>query len=280
MNEEIKTPSGAALFAVDTEKFKWIFTGVETKPPAPPEGSPQGNPPKRAKAADTPTLVVKDIAVGTPKPLWSTIKECVFRVKKMAMNSKLSSVLNLKEGDLLYFNSSLFALEMEDTDEIEVFLFQTFCVGYAHNINSTKATETLKTVCGSLGVVGKVPEQTVEINGYSVKETTDNKDDILQSYIEKSHFSNRDVSVAEDGKGTVGQMSKPKNFKFIFLLVDQTLVEDQRTKFFTVEGQIATFNPAQDLSNQKVDLQMTVTPSSSISVLTYDFVSDATFFEI
>ncbi|WP_418457420.1 hypothetical protein [Borreliella andersonii] len=82
----------------------------------------------------------------------------------------------------------------DNNDEIDVLLFKIYCLGYSYTISSTKSTETLKTTCGSISAIGKVPEQTVEFSGYSVRETSTNKKELLERYIEKSHFIALDVS--------------------------------------------------------------------------------------
>ncbi|WEG86112.1 hypothetical protein [Borrelia miyamotoi] len=161
-------------------------------------------------------------------------------------------------------------------------LFRTYCLGYSYSISSTKATETLKTTCGSISAIGKVPEQTVEFSGYSVKETVENKEELLETYIERSHFITRDVIAKNNGskKYEIGKRVLPRNYEFFVVFVNQIQSEDQRTKFMVAEGQIATFSPSQDLSNQKIDLKCEVTLSKPLISMSYDYIKDAKFFEI
>ncbi|ETZ17467.1 hypothetical protein BDCR2A_01609 [Borrelia duttonii CR2A] len=170
----------------------------------------------------------------------------------------------------------------DNNDEIEVLLFKTYCIGNAYSISSTKATETLKTVCGSISAIGKIPEQTVEFSGYSLSETSENKDELLETYIENSHFISRDVrkKTNDNGKYDIGKQILPRNYEFFVLFVNQGQSEDQRTKFVVAEGQIATFNPSQDLSNQKIDLKHQLTLSKPLVSMSYDYISDAKFFEV
>ncbi|WP_234925524.1 hypothetical protein, partial [Borreliella valaisiana] len=213
---------------------------------------------------DPKDLVVKDLASSVSKPnKWKSIKECVFRVKKIDSKSKLTSDFDLKEGNIFYYHKDMcedLSKCFGDADELDVLLFKTYCLGYSYTISSTKATETLKTTCGSISAIGKVPEQTVEFSGYSVKETSTNKEELLESYIEKSHFITRDVSKKiSNGQYEIGRRSLPKNFEFTVLFVNQIASQDQRTKFMVGEGQIATYNPSQDLNNQKIDLKCQLT---------------------
>ncbi|UGQ16723.1 hypothetical protein [Borrelia sp. RT5S] len=272
--QKLKIPSGAVLVAVNTDKFKWCFKGSEVKN----NGEVNGSDPK--------DLVVKDLSLSISKPSkWKSIKECVFRVKKLGEGSKLTSSYALKEGGVLYYEQkSLFEGLKEalgNEDEIEVLLMRTYCLGYSYNINSVKATETLKTTCGSISAIGKQPEHTVEFSGYSVKETIENKEELLETYIERSHFPTMDIiKNGENGKYKIGKLKRPVNYEFIVLLVNQIQSRDQRTKFSVAEGQIATFNPAQDLSNQKIDLKCQVTLSKPLVSLSYDYIEGAVFFEI
>ncbi|WP_210376754.1 hypothetical protein, partial [Borreliella valaisiana] len=183
--------------------------------------------------------------------------------KKIDSKSKLTSDFDLKEGNIFYYHKDMcedLSKCFGDADELDVLLFKTYCLGYSYTISSTKATETLKTTCGSISAIGKVPEQTVEFSGYSVKETSTNKEELLESYIEKSHFITRDVSKKiSNGQYEIGRRSLPKNFEFTVLFVNQIASQDQRTKFMVGEGQIATYNPSQDLNNQKIDLKCQLT---------------------
>ncbi|QMU99652.1 hypothetical protein F0310_04370 (plasmid) [Borrelia sp. A-FGy1] len=271
--ERLKIPSGAVLVAVNIDKFKWCYKGSDIKN----GGEVNGDDPR--------DLVVKDLPLSQKKPSkWKSIKECVFRVKKLASSSKLTSTYNLKEGGVLYYEQKAFLDSLKNAldvaDEIEVLLARTYCLGYSYNVASTKATETLKTTCGSISSIGKQPEHTVEFSGYSVRETSENKEELLETYIERSHFQTFDV-VKENGTTyKLGKLEKPKNYEFIVFLVNQIQSKDQRTKFIVAEGQIATFNPAQDLSNQKIDLKCQVTLSKPLVSLSYDYIEGAVFFEI
>ncbi|WP_247032658.1 hypothetical protein [Borrelia venezuelensis] len=73
----------------------------------------------------------------------------------------------------------------------------------------------------------------------------------------------------------------PRNYEFFVLFVNQVQSENQRTKFMVAEGQIATFSPSQDLSNQKkIDLKCELMLSKPLIPLSYDCIKDAKFFEI
>ncbi len=275
-DEKLRIPSGAVLIAVNIDRFKWSFKGSEIKNNGQiDEGQPKD-------------LVVKDLASSVSKPnKWKSIKECVFRVKKIDSKSKLTSDFDLKEGSIFYYHSDLCKKLSEccdNADEIDVLLFKTYCLGYSYTISSTKATETLKTTCGSISAIGKVPEQTVEFSGYSVRETSTNKEDLLETYIEKSHFITRDISEKipkeENCKYAIGKRNLPKNFEFTVLFVNQIASQDQRTKFMVGEGQIATYSPGQDLNNQKIDLKCQLTLTKPLVSFSYDYIKDATFFEI
>ncbi|AHH11865.1 hypothetical protein bcCo53_001665 (plasmid) [Borrelia coriaceae] len=270
--QKLKMPSGAVLVSVNIPKFKWNFKGAQIKDSAPIEGGLPKD------------LVVKDLPLSFTKPSkWKSIKECVFRVKSLSLNSKLAN-FDFKEGSVFYYHDSMyedFKKAFGDNDEIEVLLFRTYCIGYSYAINSTKATETLKTVCGSISAIGKVPEQTVEFSGYSVRETVANKEELLETYIERSHFITRDiVNKPDSGNYEIGKQLLPRNYEFFVLFVNQIQSEDQRTKFIAAEGQIATFSPSQDLSNQKIDLKCEVTLSKPLVSMSYDYIKDAVFFEI
>ncbi|WP_434757580.1 hypothetical protein bpuCAU1_001303 (plasmid) [Borrelia puertoricensis] len=269
--QKLKMPCGVVLVSVNTLKFKWCFKGnVIKNNTAPSDGEPKG-------------LVVKDVPLSTTKPnKWKSIKECIFRVKTVSANSKLGT-LDLREGNFLYYHDSMYDnLKdlFDDNDEIEVLLFRTYCIGNAYSISSTKATETLKTVCGSISAIGKIPEQTVEFSGYSIKETSENREELLETYIEHSHFVNRNV-VKKNGNGyEIGRRIVPRNYEFFVVFVNQGQSEDQRTKFMIGQGQIATFTPGQDLSNQKIDQKYQVTLSKPLVSMSYDYIKDAKFFEI
>ncbi|ANA44008.1 hypothetical protein [Borrelia hermsii] len=269
--QKLKMPSGVVLVSVNIPKFKWCFSGSDIKDTAALEGTLPKD------------LVVKDLPFSTAKPSkWKSIKECIFRVKTVSANSKLGT-LDLKEGSILYYHDSMcedLKKCFDNNDEIEVLLFRTYCIGYAYSISSTKATETLKTVCGSISAIGKIPEQTVEFSGYSIKETSENKEELLETYIEHSHFVTRDV-VKKNGNGyQIGRRILPRNYEFFVVFVNQGQSEDQRTKFMIGEGQIATFSPSQDLSNQKIDQKYQVTLSKPLVSMSYDYIKDAKFFEI
>ncbi|WP_029348107.1 hypothetical protein [Borreliella valaisiana] len=273
VNEKLRIPSGAVLVTVNIDKFKWCFKGSDIKKA------------EEINGGDPKDLVVKDLASSVSKPnKWKSIKECVFRVKKIDSKSKLTSDFDLKEGNIFYYHKDMcedLSKCFGDADELDVLLFKTYCLGYSYTISSTKATETLKTTCGSISAIGKVPEQTVEFSGYSVKETSTNKEELLESYIEKSHFITRDVSKKiSNGQYEIGRRSLPKNFEFTVLFVNQIASQDQRTKFMVGEGQIATYNPSQDLNNQKIDLKCQLTLTKPLVSLSYDYIKDATFFEI
>ncbi|ANF34484.1 hypothetical protein A7978_06035 (plasmid) [Borrelia turicatae] len=270
--QKLKMPSGAVLVSVNIPKFKWSFKGSQLKESAALEGTLPKD------------LIVKDLSLSTTKPSkWKSIKECVFRVKTLVANSKLAT-LDLKEGSVFYYHDSMYEDLKKcfgDNDEIEVLLFRTYCLGYSYSINSTKSTETLKTTCGSISAIGKIPEQTVEFSGYSVKETVDNKEELLETYIERSHFVTRDIiSKSDSDKYEIGKRVLPRNYEFFVLFVNQVQSENQRTKFMIAEGQIATFSPSQDLSNQKIDLKCELTLSKPLISLSYDYIKDAKFFEI
>ncbi|UGQ16724.1 hypothetical protein [Borrelia sp. RT5S] len=273
--QKLKIPSGAVLVAVNIDKFKWCFKGSDIK---------NGN----GKEEEPKDLVVKDLSLKTTQPKsWASIKECVFRVKKLGEGSSLTSSYSLKEGGVFYYEQSFLEdlkKALGSKDEIEVLLMRTYCLGYSYNINSVKATETLKTTCGSISAIGKQPEHTVEFSGYSVKETAENKEELLETYIERSHFPTMDITKknenGKNGEYEIGKLKKPVNYEFIVLLVNQIQSIDQRTKFSVAEGQIATFNPAQDLSNQKIDLKCQVTLSKPLVSLSYDYIEGAVFFEI
>ncbi|ATQ15455.1 hypothetical protein CNO14_05630 (plasmid) [Borrelia miyamotoi] len=270
---KLKMPSGAVLVSVNIPKFKWCFTGSTIKTDSAPSDG------------ELKDLIVKDLSLKTNKPSkWKSIKECIFRVKTLSANSKLAT-FDLKEGGIFYYHDSMYEdlkESFEDNDEIEVLLFRTYCLGYSYSISSTKATETLKTTCGSISAIGKVPEQTVEFSGYSVKETVENKEELLETYIERSHFITRDVIAKNNGskKYEIGKRVLPRNYEFFVVFVNQIQSEDQRTKFMVAEGQIATFSPSQDLSNQKIDLKCEVTLSKPLISMSYDYIKDAKFFEI
>ncbi|MDK7384311.1 hypothetical protein MYX35_07670, partial [Borreliella burgdorferi] len=135
---------------------------------------------------------------------------------KIDSKSKLTSDLDLKEGSIFYYNKDLLtkiSTACDNADEIDVLLFKTYCLGYSYTISSTKATETLKTTCGSISAIGKIPEQTVEFSGYSVRETVTNKEEILDTYIEKSHFITQDISKNND-QWQIGKRSLPTNYEF------------------------------------------------------------------
>ncbi|WP_434792933.1 hypothetical protein VSW48_05240 (plasmid) [Borreliella burgdorferi] len=272
-NEKLRMPSGAVLVTVNIDKFKWCFKGSDIKN----NGDLNGGEPK--------DLVVKDLPSNLTKPnKWKSIKECVFRVKKLDSKSKLASDFHLQEGNIFYYHKDL-CKKISDcfnnNDEIDVLLFKTYCLGYSYTISSTKSTETLKTTCGSISAIGKVPEQTVEFSGYSVRETSTNKEELLETYIEKSHFITLDVSKKSgNGEYEIGKRSLPKNFEFTVLFVSQIANQDQRTKFMVGEGQIATYNPSQDLNNQKIDLKCQLTLTKPLVSLSYDYIKGATFFEI
>ncbi|WP_420025358.1 hypothetical protein QIA36_05275 (plasmid) [Borreliella yangtzensis] len=107
-------------------------------------------------------------------------------MKKIDSKSKLTSDLDLKKGSIFYYNKDLLtkiSTACDNADEIDVLFFKTYCLGYSYTISSTKSTETLKTTCGSISAIGKIPEQTVEFSGYSVRETATNKEEILDTYI-------------------------------------------------------------------------------------------------
>ncbi|ETZ17278.1 hypothetical protein BDCR2A_01803, partial [Borrelia duttonii CR2A] len=211
--QKLKMPLGLVLVSVDVPKFKWCFTGTEVKDATAVDGvSPKD-------------LVVKDLPFSTTKPSkWKSIKECVFRVKTVSANSKLGT-LNLKQGSIVYYHDSMceeLKKCFDNNDEIEVLLFRTYCVGNSYSITSTKATETLKTVCGSISAIGKIPEQTVEFSGYSIRETSENKDELIETYVEHSHFINLDVSKNNSGNGyTFGRQILPRNYEFFALFVSQ-----------------------------------------------------------
>ncbi len=275
-DEKLRIPSGAVLIAVNIDRFKWSFKGSEIKNNGQiDEGQPKD-------------LVVKDLASSVSKPnKWKSIKECVFRVKKIDSKSKLTSDFDLKEDNIFYYHKDMcedLSKCFGDADELDVLLFKTYCLGYSYTISSTKATETLKTTCGSISAIGKVPEQTVEFSGYSVRETSTNKEDLLETYIEKSHFITRDISEKipkeENCKYAIGKRNLPKNFEFTVLFVNQIASQDQRTKFMVGEGQIATYSPGQDLNNQKIDLKCQLTLTKPLVSFSYDYIKDATFFEI
>ncbi|AHH05589.1 hypothetical protein CNO14_04660 (plasmid) [Borrelia miyamotoi] len=270
---KLKMPSGAVLVSVNIPKFKWCFTGTQIKDTA----SLDSSAPK--------DLIVKDLSLSITKPTkWKSIKECLFRVKTLSPSSKVSTDLDLIEGGIFYYHDSMsekLSKSFDNNDEIEVLLFRTYCLGYSYSINSTKATETLKTTCGSISAIGKVPEQTVEFSGYSVKETVENKEELLETYIERSHFVTRDiVNKSDSDKYEIGRRVLPRNYEFFVVFVNQIQSEDQRTKFMVAEGQIATFSPSQDLSNQKIDLKCEVTLSKPLISLSYDYIENAKFFEI
>ncbi|WP_434246498.1 hypothetical protein [Borreliella burgdorferi] len=276
-NEKLRMPSGAVLVTVNINKFKWCFKGSEIK-----NNGEVGE-------SDPKDLVVKDLPSKVEKPSkWKSIKECVFRVKKLDSKSKLASHFHLQEGNIFYYHKDLCKKISEccdNDDEIDVLLFKTYCLGYSYTISSTKSTETLKTTCGSISAIGKVPEQTVEFSGYSVRETSTNKEELLETYIEKSHFITLDVSKKNSsGSGEceyeIGKRSLPKNFEFTVLFINQIANQDQRTKFMVGEGQIATYNPSQDLNNQKIDLKCQLTLTKPLVSLSYDYIEGATFFEI
>ncbi|ETZ17103.1 hypothetical protein BDCR2A_01978 [Borrelia duttonii CR2A] len=271
--QKLKMPLGLVLVSVNIPKFKWCFTGTEIKDTTAGDGvSPKD-------------LVVKNLPLSMTKPTkWKSIKECVFRVKTVGANSKLGT-LDLKQGSIFYYHDAIYNSLKDcfgDNDEIEVLLFRTYCIGYSYSISSTKATETLKTVCGSISAIGKIPEQTVEFSGYSVRETSENKDELLETYIENSHFINRDVrkKTNDNGKYDIGKQMLPRNYEFFVLFVNQGQSEDQRTKFMFGEGQIATFNPSQDLSNQKIDQKYQLTLSKPLISMSYDYIAGAKFFEV
>lgn len=191
--EKLRMPTGAVLVTVNIEKFKWNFKGSDIKNNNEPSGT------------DPTNLVVKDLGSNITKPSkWKSISECIFRVKKIDSKSKLTSDLDLKEGSIFYYNKDLLtkiSAACDNADEIDVLLFKTYCLGYSYTISSTKATETLKTTCGSISAIGKIPEQTVEFSGYSVRETATNKEEILDTYIEKSHFITQDIQkIITNGK--------------------------------------------------------------------------------
>ncbi|ETZ17468.1 hypothetical protein BDCR2A_01610 [Borrelia duttonii CR2A] len=269
--QKLKMPVALVLVSVNIPKFKWCFTGTEIKDTTAVDGvSPKD-------------LVVKDLSLSTTKPSkWKSIKECIFRIKTVSANSKLGT-LDLKQGSILYYHNSMYDSLKDcfvDNDEIEVLLFKTYCIGNAYSISSTKATETLKTVCGSISAIGKIPEQTVEFSGYSLSETSENKDELLETYIENSHFISRDVSKKNGSGYTFSKQMLPRNYEFFVLFVNQGQSEDQRTKFVVAEGQIATFNPSQDLSNQKIDLKHQLTLSKPLISMSYDYIAGAKFFEV
>ncbi|UPA19061.1 hypothetical protein [Borrelia puertoricensis] len=271
--QKLKMPCGVVLVSVNIPKFKWCFSGSDIKDSA----SVDGLSPK--------DLIVKDVSLSTTKPSkWKSIKECIFRVKTVSANSKLGT-LDLREGNFLYYHDSMcedLKKCLDNNDEIEVLLFRTYCIGNAYSISSTKATETLKTVCGSISAIGKIPEQTVEFSGYSIKETSENREELLETYIEHSHFVNRNIVKKNDNgnKYEIGRRIVPRNYEFFVVFVNQGQSEDQRTKFMIGQGQIATFTPGQDLSNQKIDQKYQVTLSKPLVSMSYDYIKDAKFFEI
>lgn len=269
--EKLRMPTGAVIVTVNIEKFKWNFKGSDIKNNNEPSGT------------DPTNLVVKDLGSNITKPSkWKSISECIFRVKKIDSKSKLTSDLDLKEGSIFYYNKDLLtkiSAACDSADEIDVLLFKTYCLGYSYTISSTKATETLKTTCGSISAIGKIPEQTVEFSGYSVRETATNKEEILDTYIEKSHFITQDIS-KNNNQWQIGKRSLPTNYEFTVLFVDQIADQDQRTKFMVGEGQIATYNPSQDLNNQKIDLKCQLTLTKPLVSLSCDYIQDARFFKI
>ncbi|WP_024654374.1 hypothetical protein [Borrelia hispanica] len=269
--QKLKMPLGLVLVSVDIPKFKWCFNGSTIKSETAPSDG------------ELKDLVVKDLPFSTTKPTkWKSIKECVFRVKTVSANSKLGT-LNLKQGSIVYYHDVMYSSLKDcfvDNDEIEVLLFRTYCVGNSYSITSTKATETLKTVCGSISAIGKIPEQTVEFSGYSIRETSENKDELLETYVEHSHFINLDVSKKNGNGYAFGRQILPRNYEFFALFVNQGQSEGQRTKFMIGEGQIATFNPSQDLSNQKIDQKYQLTLSKPLVSVSYDYIAGAKFFEV
>uniref|UniRef100_UPI003B21AA23 hypothetical protein n=2 Tax=Borreliella TaxID=64895 RepID=UPI003B21AA23 len=271
--EKLRMPVGAVLVAVNIDKFKWTFKGSDMKD----TGEPSGTDPKE--------LVVKDLTNYETKPSkWKSIKECIFRVKKLGSKSKLATDLKLKEGSIIYYHkefSKKICESCDNNDEIDVLLFKTYCLGYSYTISSTKATETLKTTCGAITAIGRIPEQTVEFSGYSLRETSTNKEELLETYIERSHFITLDVSKKSSGNEyELGNRNLPKNYEFTVLFVNQIGNQDQRTKFMVGEGQIATYSPGQDLNNQKIDLKCQLTLTKPLISFSYDYIQGATFFEI
>ncbi|WP_267501021.1 hypothetical protein [Borreliella garinii] len=135
-SEKLRIPSGAVLVTVNIDKFKWCFKGSDIKKN------------EEINGGDPKDLVVKDLASSITKPSkWKSIKECVFRVKKLDNKSKLASDFDLKEENIFYYHKDMcedLSKCFGDTDEIDVLLFKTYCLGYSYTISSTKATETLK----------------------------------------------------------------------------------------------------------------------------------------
>nr|WKT13881.1 hypothetical protein LKV13_04520 [Borrelia sp. BU AG58] len=214
--QKLKVPSGTVLVVVNIDKFKWCFKGSEIKNNGELNGS------------DSKDLVVKDLPLTTSKPSkWKSIKECVFKVKKLGEDSKLTTTYDLKEGGVLYYEQKSLFDDLKDAlgdnDEIEVLLMRTYYLGYSYNVNLVKATETLKTTCGSISAIGKQPEHTVEFSGYSVRETTENKEELLETYIERSRFSTMDIvkNGSKNGNYEIGKLKKPANYEFVVLLVNQ-----------------------------------------------------------